>query len=87
MEAARDGHTLLVKELLEKGAEEVGEPEGTGVVGEGRLRRGQVRRRVLDFRSCRMGIKQKQCWAPPDVTHSRLAMSANSWIECSELEH
>ncbi|CAE7751162.1 ANKRD17, partial [Symbiodinium necroappetens] len=33
MEAARDGHTLLVKELLEKGAEEVREPEGTGVVG------------------------------------------------------
>ena len=33
MESARDGHTLLVKDLLEKGAEEVREPEGTGVVG------------------------------------------------------
>ena len=33
MEAARDGHTLRVKELLEKGAEEVREPEGTGLVG------------------------------------------------------
>ena len=60
MEAARDGHTLLVKELLEKGAEEVRELEGTGVAGtcwdrvrlRAAIRRGQVLCRVLDARSC-----------------------------------